>query len=185
MLTDTQTAGLTHRFRARIDILSARTSNAVAGAWQSLPDYEDHRVPEFAHRVRPVTAGSKAAAVALGVAFYSTLATARPIPVSSRSIPLDYNPRAAFIAYWNALGNGRPWVEAVQAGENRAVGNANGLVVSAARLTGDRVLPDSRWGRVAAGNACEFCQEAADGTYSSAEAADFGHEHCSCTAVPL
>lgn len=185
MLTASQVEGLTHRFRSRIDAISAQTSNVVVGAWQSLPDYEEARVREFARRVQPVTVGSKAAAVALGVAFYTTLATARPIPVSPRQIPLDYDPRAAFVAYWNALGNGRPWVEAVQAGENRAASTADGLIVSSSRLTGDHVLPKSQWTRAAAGNACDFCQEAANGTYNSAEAADFGHERCSCTAIPL
>lgn len=185
MLTASQVEGLTHRFRARLDVISTRTASAVAGAWLALPDYEDHQVHEFARRVQPVTIAAKSAAVALGGAFYSTVGQQRPAGISARDIPFDYDPRAAFVAYWNALGNGRAWSEAVQAGQNRAESSADQLIVSTARLTGDRVLPKSQWTRAAAGNACEFCQEAANGTYSSAEAADFGHERCSCTAIPL
>lgn len=185
MLTPNQVGGLTVRFRAHLDNISAQTSNAVASAWQQLPDYQDHRVHEFAHRIRPVTLAAKAAAVASGVAFYSTIAKQRPVSVAVKTIPLEYDARAPFVAYWNALGNGRAWEEAVQAGQNRAESTADGLVVSSARLTGDRVLPRTLWTRVAAGNACDFCLEAANGTYTSAETADFGHERCSCTAVPL
>lgn len=185
MLTAAQTAGLTARFRSHIGNISLRTSNAVASAWQQLPDYEDHRVHEFARRVQPVTTASKTASVALGVAFYSTLAQKRPLSVAAKVIPVEYDARAAFVAYWNALGNGRAWVEAVQAGQNRAESTADGLIVSSARLTGDHVLPKAQWTRVTGGNACEFCLEVANGTYNSAESADFGHERCSCTAVPI
>jgi hypothetical protein len=185
MLTAAQIEGLTARFRAQIDNISVRTSNAVASAWQQLPDYEDHRLPEFARRVQPVTTGSKRAAVALGVAFYSTLATQKPVSVAATAIPLEFDARAAFVAYWNALGNGRAWEEAVQAGQNRAESTADGLIIHSSRLTGDHVLPKAKWTRVTGGNACDFCQEAANGTYSSAEAADFGHERCSCTAIPI
>lgn len=185
MLTQNQIGGLTVRFRAHLDSISARTSKAVGDAWQQLPDYNDARLHEFAHRVRPVTAASKAAAVALGVGFYSTIAIQKPVSVAAKIIPLEYDARAPFVAYWNALGNGRPWQEAVQAGQNRAESSADGLIVSSARLTGDHVLPRAAWTRVTAGNACDFCLEAANGTYTSAETADFGHERCSCTAIPL
>lgn len=184
-MTPYQIEQLTHRFRSHLDTIRARTTRAVTAAWGGLPDYEDHRVPQFAHRVTPVTRAAKVAAVAAGVGFYSIISTQRPLSVSATQIPVEYDPKAAFVAFWNGLGNGRPWEEAVQAGANRAASEADGLIVSSARLTGDHVLPRAQWGRVAAGNACTFCLEAANGTYNSAETADFGHERCACSVLPI
>lgn len=185
MLTGAQLDGLTQRFRGHLETISTRTSNAVGQAWDGLPDYEEHRLHEFARRVQPVTRAAKVAAVALGAGYYSTVAQQRPAGVAASLIPLEFDARAAFVAYWNALSNGRPWPEAVAAGRNRAASTASGLVVSSSRRTGDHVLPRADWTRVAAGNACEFCQEAASSTYRSAETADFGHERCSCSVVPV
>lgn len=185
MLTGAELEGLTDRYRTQIAVLGTRTANAVASAWDGLPDYDDRRITEYTRRVTPVTKAAKVAAVALGVGYYSLVARQRPKAIPAAAIARDFNARAGFVAYWNALANQRPWVEAVAAGRNRTQSTASALVVSSSRVAGDHVLPDAEWSRIAAGDACAFCQEAASSTYRSAESADFGHERCSCSVIPV
>lgn len=183
-MTDVEMAAATRRFHALLATITARTAAAVTAGWDGLGTYDDADVERFERRVAPATNGGKAAAVRLAAGFYATLGAVRPPAVATASVPVLFAARAPFIAYWRALKQGRAWPEAQLAGHARAEAVTSNLLVSSTRRTGDLALPGRDWRRSLGGKACEWCRDAASKTYASAAAADFGHDSCSCVAVP-
>lgn len=190
MLPDEQIAVLVRRYQFRLDDLASRSARAAMAAWDELVGYDEADVATFVRRVSPVVVGAKTAAVATGVGFYATLLTIRPPTVRAASIPTVFNPRSGFLAAWHALAQGRPYEEAVAAGRAMTEAATSNTVISAARRTGDAVATGSRagvvgWRRVLDGKACDWCQVISTQRYRTAESADFGHDRCGCTPVPI
>lgn len=184
-MTDAELVALTRRFHVLMGTVTARTMAAVAAGWDGLGSYDEADVARFERRVAPATTAGKTAAVRLATGFYSTVAGVRPAALTLTAVAVVFEARTPFLAHWHALKEGRQWPEAQLAGRARAEAMASKLVVSSSRRTGDLALPGhQRWRRSTGGDACDWCLEAAGKVYSSAEAADFGHDKCGCVATP-
>jgi hypothetical protein len=190
MLPVAQMVVLIRRYQARSATIATRASALTARQWDQLDDYDRPARAHFAEQVAPTARSSKAAAVALGVGFYAALGSVRPPAIAPDDIAVELDTEAGFIAYANALANGRPWDEAVAAGRARVEAAAQQLVVSSGRRTGDAVAEATGqhitgWERVLDGSSCTWCALISTQRYHSAESADFGHDRCGCTAVPI
>lgn len=179
---------LTRRFQARVATVGERVATITARHWLTV-GHDEADIAIFERVAGPSLQAAKTGAVQIAAGFYSTLVGRRPVAIRAAEITLEPNFREPFIAYWQALGNGHPLDEAIASGAARAEAIARNLTVSSSRRTGDVVLRRhglraGDWTRTTDGNACDWCELVADQTYSSAEAADFGHDRCNCSAVP-
>lgn len=184
---DAQRLLLTRRYQTATALIGDRAATLTAHHWKAV-GHDEANIPEFAHRAAPAFNAAKTAAVQLSSGYYSLLTGRRPVGVNPRDVLIDPDVRAPFIAYWNAL-KGGAGDDAVLSGIARAEAIARNFAVSSGRRTGDVVmhrqgLRPGDWTRITDGGACAWCEEVAAQTYSSAEAADFGHDRCGCTAVP-
>src|SRR5687767_8589135 len=136
-MTDAELAAVTRRFQVLLATVTARTVAAVAAGWDGLGSYDEGDVERFERRVAPATDGGKAAAVRLASGFYAAVAAVRPPTLTPKLVPVLFEARVPFLAYWHALKEGRPWPEAQLAGRARAEAVASNLVVSSSRRTGD------------------------------------------------
>jgi hypothetical protein len=169
-------------------IIAARTSSEVLAIWDALGSIDRAEVAGFLEAVAPYLAAAKKATITLATGFYSTILQTRPPAIAVDAIDVDFAGRTPFTATWHALGEGRPYAEAIEAGRSIADAQVHRYVTSAGRRTGDAVATATRhrvrWRRVPSTKACPFCVNAAGQLYHSAESADFGHDRCGCAAVP-
>jgi hypothetical protein len=180
---------LTRTFQQRISLIGDRAGTLTAQHWRD-GGHDEVNIEAFTRKVAPVLAAAKMGAVATAAAYYALLAKIRPAGVPVDAVKVDVLYREPFIAYWQALKNGHSLDEAVQSGLARADAFARNFVVSASRRTGDVLyrrsgLTVAYWNRDTDADACPWCVEVADQTYSSAETADFGHDRCGCTPAPV
>ena len=177
------------RYKRQIAIYRNRTAGFLVATWDGLGTYSEEDIDRFTQRTASVLAGAKTAAVGLSAAFYALSTRTRPVPVNVAEVAVEPRYRDPFLAAWHAVGEGRPWEEAFQAGRSMAQAVGYNLVQSSARRTGDVAAAKAgrpgRWQRVPGGKACSWCLLVAGQTYASAESADFGHDRCDCDAVPV
>lgn len=190
MLTDEQVRVLTARLQAHLEVIGARAAVATTRAWDELGTYDRDSIETFTRRVAPTIAGSKTAAANTATGYYSTLLAVRPPAINVARLATLFVPAAGFLAYWHALKEGRDHAEALSAGRSMVEAATSNAVVSTARRTGDAVAAatgqrTAGWRRVLDGKACEWCQVVSTQRYRTAESADFGHDRCGCTAVPI
>lgn len=169
---------------------TARTAAQVTAAWDRLGSYTDPAdVDRFIAMVAPALAGAKSATVSTASAFYARQLRQHPIAVAAADVASEAKLRDPFLATWHALAEGRPYVEAVQAGRSTAKATADDFITSTARQAGDTFAErsgiDLRWQRVAEPDACDWCQDRDGGIYLSASDGDYGHNRCHCDMVPL
>lgn len=180
---------LTARYKALLARYGNRTAAGLVTAWDRLGSYGEDDIARFTRQTTPLLAGAKSAAVAASVAFFITAQRIKPVAVNVDRVVIKAKFADPFHAMWHAVGEGRPNEEALQVGRSVAEATGNDFVVSAARRASDLAAHAAgikvRWGRVPDGDACPFCIDAAADTYSSADAADFGHDRCSCAVVPV
>lgn len=176
------------RYQRQIGVYRDRTAALLIAAWDDQPGIDRSDIPTFTTATAPALAGGKAAAVSLSAAFFALVLGIRPVGVNPADVMLEPDTEGPFRAAWHALAMGRSYAEAVQVGRSTAQAVGFDFVQSAARRTGDVVAERSdkhvRWARVPGGNACEWCLLVAGQSYTSAEAADFGHERDDCDVVP-
>lgn len=188
MLSDAEVEQLTARHKLVIARIIARSSVGLLAAWDALNSWDSDDVPRYAQLVAPIVAPARAAAVTQSTAFYASVFGVRP-PALSSGIGPEFAPERGFTALWHALSQGRPFDEALAAGRAASEAHLARTIVSTSRLTGDVVAERSgkrvRWRRVPDGDACPFCVTASLQTYLSSQTADFGHDRCSCAAVPI
>jgi hypothetical protein len=157
-------------------------------AWDAMPSHDRADIERFTKRTAPALVGAKAATVALSSGFFALALGIRPVAVAVDDIALDLSTDAPFLAMWHALSQGTAFDEAMRVGRSAAESIGFDFVQSASRRTGDFVADASgrsvRWSRVPGSGACAWCLQVAEGLYTSAEAADFGHNRCDCVAVP-
>lgn len=171
------------RYRATLARYQARLASVVTGLW--VARIED--IDEFTEQATPVLAGAKQVAVSASSGFNGLLLGITP-SVDPGDVDVDPKIRGPHTAYWHALKEGRPWEEAVTAGRSVAEHTATDYITHTARRTGDLVAAQSdrtvRWQRVTGGG-CDWCNRLNGTVYASAADADFGHERCKCSAVPV
>lgn len=189
MLSPDGVAVLVARHKAAQARISGRTGLKVATIWDALGSWDRADVERFAEQTGPAITAAKRAAVVLAAGFYAQILQRRAPAVTIGSIIVDFNAEAAFTATWHALTERRPFLEAVTAGQAIATAEVDRFVASSARRTGDHVTRALRvhtgWERVPAADACPWCIDVSGQTYKTSETADFGHDRCGCTAIPV
>lgn len=187
-LSQSQQDELVRRYRRTQERIHRRASLAVSRIWDDLGSWDEADVDRFAAQVEPVASAAKVAAATLAAGFYARMLD-RPAPaIVADRVPVALATRTPFTAAWHALKVGRPFDEALSAGRSVAGAEAERLVISTGRRTGDLVTRsygiDPLWRRVPSASACQWCRTISGQLYRTAESADFGHDRCGCTAVP-
>lgn len=187
-LPDRLLVPLTRRFRVSLARIDAQATPQLVALWNKLPAYDEASVAEFERRARPLFAATKTAAFSQSVGYYALTAGLRPPSLRPRDVAIEPDTRGPFIQTWAALKNGDSYEGAVAAGLSRAEALVTNFISSTSRQTGDAVYREfdvrPEWLREPEPDACDWCAEMAQNTYASAEACDFGHDRCSCIAVP-
>lgn len=189
VLQSDELAALVGRHKSAQAQIAARTGRRVELAWDDLGSWDRADIERFAALIDPHISAAKKAAVVLAIGFYARILQTRPPAIAIATIDAAYNAESGFTATWHALSEGRPFDEAVVAGRSAASAQVERFVASAARRTGDHVATATRfrvaWKRVPSAAACPFCVRVSGQTYKTSETADFGHDRCGCTAVPV
>lgn len=189
MLPPDQLGPLVERHKAAQALIATRTGRKVESAWDQLGSWNREDIERFMTKVDPHITAAKRAAFVLAVGFCARILQSRPPALTVASIDATFNPESGFTATWHALSEGRPFDEALTVGRSAATAQVDRFVASTARRTGDHVATATRqrvaWKRVPSASACPFCVSASGQTYKTSETADFGHDRCGCTAVPV
>lgn len=180
---------LTARFRTSLAQISATSAPKLRKLYEQLDEHNDAQVAGFTKSAQPIVTAAKKATVQQAAGYYALIAGIRPPSVQPADVDVEADLRGPFIQTWQAYSNGASNGDALGAGTNRAAAAIANFVASTSRLTGDEVYGQANvrveiWLREPEGNACDWCLEAAQGTYTSAEATDFGHDNCMCIGVP-
>lgn len=179
----------TRRFQSTINNITTRATPALHRAWDGLDTYDEDSVAVLTAQAAPTVGAVKASAVRTALGYYTVIAGVTAA-VGAHEIGTVADLRAPFISVWQALASGNNYDDALAAGRSRIEAVVSDFAVSSARQTGDVFVEKAGlriagWERIPDGGACDWCQEVAADTYSSADAADFGHDRCNCTASPL
>ena len=189
MLPPDQVEALVGRHKAAQANIADRTGRQIELAWDQLGSWNRRDIERFVEQTEPHLSAAKKAALILAVGFYARILQTRPPALTVASIDATYNPESGFTALWHALSEGRPFDEALVVGRSAATAQVDRFVASTARRTGDHVATATRqqvaWKRIPSASACPFCVSASGQTYKTSETADFGHDRCGCTAVPV
>lgn len=173
---------------------------AIRAFWLGLPAYDERDVPRFVNRAVPLVVGAEQQTAALTRAFIASQTRNNVVPIDVNKVigsavrngvkPQDVY-RRPFVTVWADLKAGKPWQEAVNAGEARAVNQAETDIQLTKRATAQAVQDADPnifgYRRVALPDACEFCKLLASkgGAYvKRADAAPI-HPNCHCSLVPL
>lgn len=179
---------LVDRYKTAEDRVAVATAAKVTAAWDRLGSIDRGEIAGFVAAVAPFLFAAKRSTVTLAAAFYALLLEIRPPVVPVETVAVDFASDAAFTATWHALSEGRPYVEAVNAGRSAADAAVHRYVTSVGRQTGGKVAETAKhtgkWRRIPSAGACEFCVRVSGQLYYSIDSADFGHDRCKCTAVP-
>lgn len=189
MLPPSQLDELVARHKAAQSLIIRRTSGLLVALWDALGSWDRPDVEPFTAATAPHVAAAKEATVRLATGFYSRILERQAPALPVAAVETVFNAEAPFTAVWHALTEGRPFTEAVAAGSSAVDAQAQKFVNNTARRTGDHVTERlgvrTRWRRVPSSSACPFCVRVAGQTYLSSATADFGHNRCGCTAVPV
>lgn len=181
---------LTRRFQTTLALLAARGTAPIQRAWDDLDTYDETSVDTLAVAAERPLETVKTATVRQSTGYYSVL-SGRPAPrIGLAEVAVVAAMRDPFIATWRALASGNNYDAAVAAGRARIEAVVTNFTTSTARQTGGVFVAKTGlrtvgWERITNASACDWCEEVSAQLYSSAESADFGHDRCSCSAVPL
>jgi hypothetical protein len=158
--------------------------------WDGLDNYDEGSVETLTLAVEAPLQAVKTASVRQAVGYYTVLSGAPPQAVTVAEVGAAANMRDPFISVWQALASGNSYEDALFAGRARIEAVVSNLANSSARQTGDLFVRKARlkvhgFERIPNIGACPWCQSVAGRIYKSADAADFGHDRCSCTAAPI
>lgn len=178
---------LTETFQASLARIADRAGRLTAAEWAGLGSWNEADIGRFIEAVDPVWAAARAATVNASAGYYSLITERSPIAVDPRALDLPVDPRSPFTAYWHGLSEGRPWADALAAGEARASSTGVDLVAGTSRQTATLIAGTDvvGWRRVTTGNSCVWCSTVATQRYKSAESANFGHDNCDCIVTPI
>lgn len=168
---------------------------AVQNAWTELGSYNSPDVARFLAVVVPLIVAAQRYSVSLSDAYVARVLGRRPlgldpVPVIA-ALRGDTTPqsvyRRPFIETWTALKDGKPYEDAVAAGEARAKAAAAVDIQMTHRATlatiqdADPVI--RAWSRKADAGACEFCRLVDGATVLRADAMPL-HNFCGCSLEP-
>lgn len=168
----------------------------VRNAWASLGSYDAADVPVFLAGVVPLILAAQRQAVSLSDAYVARVLGRGPlgidpVPVIAQlrgpvSPQVVY--RRPFVATWTALSEGKPYEDAVRAGESRLSATA-AMDVQMAHFAGLQAVQDRDtavrgWRRVADPDACEWCRMIDGAKVRRADASPL-HARCGCGLEPL
>ncbi len=189
MLSPDQAAALVARHKATQKQITTRSGLIILGIWDDLESWDRADVERFLDLTAGPVAAAKKAAVTLALGLYAAIFETRPPAITPAAISATFNAETPFTAVWHGLSQGRPFDEALASGRSTMDAEIGRFVNSAARRTGDHVARAAKvntaWRRIPSSGACEFCARAAGQLYKTSETADFGHDRCGCTAVPV
>lgn len=190
MLSEAALVALVRRYQSRLGFLADTAAFAMASAWDRLGSYDEPDVARYTDSTARAATAAREASVRLSAGFYTALGSSPPVPVDPAAIPVEPATRDPFIAYWQALKSGELWADAILVGHGRAEAVGTNLVVRSARLTGDVTIAATGqqvvgWRRVLRGTSCAWCATVATQRYHSSDSANFGHQRCDCTVVPI
>lgn len=164
---------------------------AVRNAWTGLGSYDAVDVPVFLAGVVPLILAAQRQAISLSDAYVAQVLGRGPlgidpVPVIAQlrgpvSPQVVY--RRPFVTTWTALSEGRPYEDAVRAGESRLSASA-ALDVQMAHFAGLQAVQDRDpvirgWRRVADPDACEWCRMIDGAKVKRADASPL-HARCGC-----
>lgn len=176
------------RYKALVATQRRRAAALLVLLWDRLEKYDDDDMETYARLAEPSLVGAKTAAVAVSVAFTARALGVTVPAIASSTVPVEADLRAPFLSMRHALAMERPFDEAVRVGRSTADATGSTFVQSTTRRTGDLVAEAvgkrPRWVRTPGAGSCPWCLQAAQTTYASSAAADFGHDRCDCDAVP-
>lgn len=165
---------------------------AVSNAWTALGSYDAPDVPVFLTAVVPLILAAQRQSVSLSDAYVAGVLGRPPLgidplPVIARlrgpvSPQVVY--RRPFVTVWSGLSEGKPYADAVSAGEARLTASA-ALDVQLAHFGGLQAVQDQDprvrgWRRVADPGACEWCRMINGAKVKRADASPL-HPACGCT----
>lgn len=186
--------------------LQAIAAAGVAARWDGLPNYDEESVAPFLAVVVPLILAAQRRSAALTTAFLAravgrspigfdveevigaAIRTATPEVIKSagldpatKGVPPEVTYRRPFVQTWTALSNHTPWVDAVAAGRERAMGTAamdvQNTMRHTLRLVGERDDLILGYRRVPDGNACAFCKLIAGRRYRTSDLMEV-HPRC-------
>lgn len=180
---------LNTRFRAHLTNIAAAGAPKLVAAWHSLDRHDREQIAEFQRLAHPIVTTAKTATVAVASGYYSLIAGVPPPSIGPDHVDIEPDLEGPFFQSWKTLSLTGDVQAALLAGANRAAATIENLVASTARLTADPVYERrgvlvQAWYREPEADACDWCVEMATNPYSSADAADFGHDRCACTVSP-
>lgn len=184
--SDRQRRALVTRYQTRTAAIGEQTGQQLSRLWLDVgPEFD--MLPAFAEQAEPILGPPKAATVRFASALYGVLSGQRPTGINPDDVEVPDRLRDPFIAYWRAINQGNDTPDALISGAARAEAVARDFVTSAGRRTGDVVVSGRyvQWQRLTDGRACDWCISMTVHTWDSSEAADFGHDRCGCTPVPV
>jgi hypothetical protein len=189
LLSDDALLPLTRRHQTLLQTINEKAAPTIDSAWDALSAYNEGDIVDFARSIASMMDAVKRSSVNVTAGYLSSI-TGTQAAVNVDDVGADFDPRDPFLATWKALKDGYPFDEAVEMGRNQAHAMARDFNSSAARLTGGAFAKEAGlnvrgWSRVPDGGACAWCQQVAGQLYHSAESADFGHNRCGCTAIPV
>ncbi|MGE0138648.1 MAG: hypothetical protein AB7R77_12575 [Ilumatobacteraceae bacterium] len=189
-LSEPELVALVQRFETRLDAYRSAGSDLLEGAWDALAGYDEADLAEFLRRVTPRLYTLLESTVEISSAFYRSTLALPTAAVPKASVVPKLGLNQAFHATWHALAQGRSFEDAVAAGRSMASARAFDLVQSTSRRAGDATVAVSRarivgWRRVVSANSCPWCHTVAGQIYRTSVSADFGHDRCDCTAIPI
>lgn len=189
MLSPDQAASLVARHKATQAQITTRSGLIVLGIWDDLGSWNRADIERFEELTAPTISAAKKAAVTLAVGLYAAILQRRPPSLPIEAIEATFNSETPFTAVWHGLKEGRPFDEALASGRSTVDAELGRFVNSASRRTGDHVTEaagvDVAWRRIPSAKACPWCVTVAGQLYKTSETADFGHDRCDCTAVPV
>lgn len=182
-------APATARYRTLLNRITNGSAPKLRAAWENLDQHDRAQIAEFEKRAHPIVTTAKAATVTAATGYYTVIAGIRPQPIRPHDVDVQPDLRGPFIQFWKTLSVSGDEKVALLAGANRAAATIANLVSSTSRLAATPIYDRAgvraqAWQRDPEPDACDWCLDAAAGAYSSADATDFGHDNCACTAVP-
>lgn len=184
MPTEAEAVAATIRYQDTLRILRTGLTVLLVNEWRKLGSYDRDRVPEWETRIDPAvtTFAGRTAAV---TAAYMSIITDTPVRGVTPP-PVLADPEIPFLRTWRGLNQGKPWEEAVAAGESAVAEYSTEVVqystADAAEQTSQGTVG---WRRVLVGVSCEWCALVSTQRYTSRQSATFGHANCDCEVVPI
>lgn len=169
----------------------------VTQAWNGLPGYDEKDVEPFIEQASAVVIAGQTRAVALTDAYLARALGRGPLGLNASDLtgaavrngtPAVEEWRRPFVTLWSALGDQKPYQDAVHSALARARGMASMDVQLSHRAAyGAAMQADQRirgYKRVADASACEFCRTV-NGAFVKSATAMALHNGCGCGLQPV